>query len=1124
MALVSPVTTTATGTTPVLPRSVSSDAVHTLRAVGRAPSGSNTASVGHQHPQQHQAQAARIASPPTTNSARMPALYHPASAASPTRQHNTLVYSTSHPQLSTAAYASLPKLSTTLPGASASSTSAATAPFAAMSTGMPHPQYPFIPSPHPQSNSHAGMLGYPTVSAQQQHDPQLAARLMHQAQMQQHQWHMDNMMLMKHNQTANNVLEWQNQLHAAGQRRRTTSGPTPSTPSPQFHTSPLPYPPSPSPTLHYKSLSNGVPPMPLPPNAVGHGYPTPPGSVERGESGQLNAANPSNTSAAKPREAHHPYRRGEGRSSSQPRNTVANHSHAPSASISSIVAPANNNARHLRGDSGNSSVKPSPTGSTASSSSVYASSYSARDVNSSSTSVNSAVGRASARSTPPPPPHSNLTAVGPALTRARSDNQLSKAADPARVQHHERSQSSSGSSRSNSFESARASTPVGQQAGKKPSPLGRQYESSSGAAKSIASRQSSELERPGTPGTLRERDRERDEDSDDTADPTRPVTKTIAAPPTSQVATTEKPKKGVKGRFKKAFGISNSGSTSSPSAAVTLTEDELDGRGPKVMQRVRSGSTSSEDSATTRRSGHMASASTSTAGTTKSGRPPTVASTRKFGLLSSKFNSSTDNLSISSTVSSASMLIRKLGNVGKMARRNSFMNLTKAFKNKDKEGGGDDDEREKHGKDGNKSSTLGADVSHVTAEVDRGSSNSSMLGMSPAAALAKRQQQMYAEQEAAEAAARAERERLEAMNKMLKSSSPSSALHGRQDSDAVSIKSSRSFGHGGRSKDEGASPSSSKMLQKEKDKLKKSKGRRWGFGSSSNNGSNGDAGSIQGDGDSTSVVENVADEGRVRSSSAMSYYDAHREHVLGIEVLNSPAYATYSHSTQTETRPVDDARNAAQKEQRRQARPGRGILKGAGSYSQEEYALPKPAFHRTRASSFDAPQQQSAPGPAGSVALVGTIPSESQVDGVVPASTAPRSDAPPPIDPHATALERPVLPHGISAPTAIPLSASSPYSNPALNASAPTLAHLTKLQPVRSSSAPGGTGRRITFATSLSVHTTWPATVYDRRAEPATCNRLTPLLAQQIKEELNSYKMEEMDVHPSSRALTHFFV
>ncbi|ORY48826.1 hypothetical protein BCR35DRAFT_258688, partial [Leucosporidium creatinivorum] len=86
-----------------------------------------------------------------------------------------------------------------------------------------------------------------------------------------------------------------------------------------------------------------------------------------------------------------------------------------------------------------------------------------------------------------------------------------------------------------------------------------------------------------------------------------------------------------------------------------------------------------------------------------------------------------------------------------------------------------------------------------------------------------------------------------------------------------------------------------------------------------------------------------------------------------------------------------------------------------------------------------------------------------------------------------------------------------------MNVSAPTLSQFSKLHPIRSASAPGGSGRRIAFAQNLSVHTTWPANVYDRRAEPATCNRLTPTLAQQIKEELNSFKMEEMDVHPSSR-------
>ncbi|KAK4052471.1 hypothetical protein OIV83_002273 [Microbotryomycetes sp. JL201] len=1104
MALVSaPAATTTTSTpTPGLPQSVSSDTVHTVRA-GRPHAGSATVKQQqiHQQPRDQQQQgrqaasitrsSARVVGSPPTTTARMPALYHPASTSA--RTPSTMAHSMSHH--SSLHSHGLPKLTTT----TASGASAGPAqPFAAVSTGMPHPQYPFIPSPHPHNN-HTAMLGYPATPMppqQQPHDPQLAARLMHQAQMQQQQWHMDNMMLMKQNQTASNVLEWQNQLNT-GQRQRAVSGPTPSTPSPQFHTTPLPYPPSPSPTLHYKSLSNGVPPMPLPPGAAaqhyGHGYPTPPGSVERGEAGQA-AGNVS----AHTKEAYHPYRRGEGRSASHPRGTTA-HAHGALTSISST---GSNNPRHLRGDSGNSSVKPSPTASTASSSSVYASSYSVRDVNSSSTSVNSAVGKTSARSTPPPPSHPSLPATGPALARARSDQQLPDSYQDSRAQHHERSQSSSGSSRSNSFESARAATPVGP-VGKKPSPLGRQYDSPSEAGTSVASRPSSELERPGTPGTLRERHREQDEDSDDTADPNQ------TAVAQSQPSAVDKPKKGVKGRFKKAFGLS-----STPSA-VTLTADDLDGRGPTVMQRVRSGSTSSEGSAITRRSGHMASASTSTAGP-KPGRPPTVASTRKFGLLSSKFNSSTDNLSISSTVSSASMLIRKLGNVGKMARRNSFMNLTKAFKSKDKDGnavdgdGVDTSGKTTSSKDAKKkSSSIGANVSHVTAEVDRAPTSTTTSGMSPAAALAKRQQQMYAEQEAAEAAAaaKAERERLEAMNKMLNSS------HNRQDSDAVSIKSSRSFGNWTRSKDDGAT--ASKMLQKEKDKLKKSKGRRWGFGSSDGS---------KADGDSISVTNGPPEDGPVRSSSAMDYYDAHRnEHVSGIEVLNTPAYATYSHAGLIEPSVAESARQAAQKEQRRQARPSRGILKGAGFYSQEDFAVPRPAFDRTRASSFDAPQQQSAPGPSGSVALVGTIPSESQVDGVAPASTAPRSDAPPPADPHATPLERPTLPHGISAPTAIPLS-SSPFSNPALNSSAPTLAHLPKLQPIRSSSAPGGTGRRITFATSLSVHTTWPANVYDRRAEPATCNRLTPLLAQQIKEELNSYKMEEMDVHPSSRALTHFFV
>lgn len=49
--------------------------------------------------------------------------------------------------------------------------------------------------------------------------------------------------------------------------------------------------------------------------------------------------------------------------------------------------------------------------------------------------------------------------------------------------------------------------------------------------------------------------------------------------------------------------------------------------------------------------------------------------------------------------------------------------------------------------------------------------------------------------------------------------------------------------------------------------------------------------------------------------------------------------------------------------------------------------------------------------------------------------------------------------------------------------------------------------RNISFSPRIQFHDTWPSGEYDRRGEVATCNRLTPLLAQQIKEELNTFKM-----------------
>ena len=49
--------------------------------------------------------------------------------------------------------------------------------------------------------------------------------------------------------------------------------------------------------------------------------------------------------------------------------------------------------------------------------------------------------------------------------------------------------------------------------------------------------------------------------------------------------------------------------------------------------------------------------------------------------------------------------------------------------------------------------------------------------------------------------------------------------------------------------------------------------------------------------------------------------------------------------------------------------------------------------------------------------------------------------------------------------------------------------------------------RNISFSPRIQFHDTFPSGEYDRRGDIATCNRLTPMLAQQIKEELNSFKM-----------------
>lgn len=119
-------------------------------------------------------------------------------------------------------------------------------------------------------------------------------------------------------------------------------------------------------------------------------------------------------------------------------------------------------------------------------------------------------------------------------------------------------------------------------------------------------------------------------------------------------------------------------------------------------------------------------------------------------LFNSRLNASTDNISLSSTMSSASMVIRKLGNIGKLTRRNSLAGITSLFKDKkDKEG--EEGKSKKKSKKGAKAEASEASVSLATAELDRSEWSTELKGLTPAARLA-RQHTLKSNAEAAERA------------------------------------------------------------------------------------------------------------------------------------------------------------------------------------------------------------------------------------------------------------------------------------------------------------------------------------------------------------------------------------
>jgi hypothetical protein len=130
-------------------------------------------------------------------------------------------------------------------------------------------------------------------------------------------------------------------------------------------------------------------------------------------------------------------------------------------------------------------------------------------------------------------------------------------------------------------------------------------------------------------------------------------------------------------------------------------------------------------------------------------------------------------------------------------------------------------------------------------------------------------------------------------------------------------------------------------------------------------------------------------------------------------------------------------------------------------------------------------------------------------------STGPMAQIPPSNPAQIDGLAHPLPQRGVEfaehlddSPSSIGDFRGQVYSNPAHNSSEPALS-LLNLNTAVSGARLGATGRsmtapaskRLEWAPECAVYSTYDAGTYDRRSEPATCNRLTPELAMAIKQE-----------------------
>jgi len=534
---------------------------------------------------------------------------------------------------------------------------------------------------------------------------------------------------------------------------------------------------------------------------------------------------------------------------------------------------------------------------------------------------------------------------------------------------------------------------------------------------------------------------------------------------------------GLKGRLRRALSLG---------AGATLhEEDEDDDAPPKSSSRVPPNSS-------------VGSSSQATLAGDDTDSTATVQKKKSRSLFNSRLNRSTDNISLSSTMSSASMVIRKLGNIGKLTRRNSLAGITSLFKDKkekeEEEAGGGKKSKKKKGEKG---SAAEASISHVTAELDRSdwtaSASAELAGLSPAAQLA-RQHTLKSNAEAA-ARAKAEQEARAAA---------AAAAAAEQSGDPTAVPTT----------------------------WEKNTTNRQGEGASGKFA----PGRVVNENGMRVVVEDDSDSGSDEGHDAhhpqnysMDGWDDDDDWGEAHEDEDVTIRADFESTTLDDGSEMEPWAVNVRRSVEKARRPAKSILKNGNGYEQDAFLQPNLPFTRVRSNSYD-----SAPSHAGELGPLAHIPSPDpdHIDGLhkhghgstnVQPSNGKGPFIPPlAFDSDGLAVDSPKdTSDSGSIHSSVP--EKSIFNHP--NSSAPALSTVFSPHPPtlsqRSATAPT---KRLAFASNLSVYDTFPAAVYDRRSEPATWSRLTPALAQRIKEELNSYKMEEMEVHAASRVHTQFFV